>query len=189
MSSAPEDAKPPEPRRPFIRLPQPLWIGLGAVLSVAIVIGLQIAGPIHRRCAMVAKVEQLGGTVLCDRAGPQWLRRLVRDRPMMIFDEPYGVYLGGPTIGDAEMTQLPTMSSVWQLHLEGTNITDAGLERLSKMPALIEVFISSPAVTDAGLKHLAALPRLGILRVRETQVTAEGIAELKRALPDLQVIR
>jgi hypothetical protein len=45
------------------------------------------------------------------------------------------------------------------------------------------------AITDAGLKELASLKGLTLLNVSKTKVTDAGVGELKKALPNLQVLR
>jgi hypothetical protein len=42
-------------------------------------------------------------------------------------------------------------------------------------------------VTDAGLEHLKGLIGLEFLHLRNTNVTQEGVEELKKALPNLIV--
>ena len=44
-------------------------------------------------------------------------------------------------------------------------------------------------VTDAGLKELAGLKQLQTLDLSSTQVTDAGERQLRKALPNLQVIR
>jgi hypothetical protein len=44
-------------------------------------------------------------------------------------------------------------------------------------------------VTDAGLKALAALPQLQILVLLDTRVTDKGAADLKKALPKVDIWR
>jgi hypothetical protein len=44
-------------------------------------------------------------------------------------------------------------------------------------------------VSDAGLKHLKGLSRLRYLNLNGTLVTEEGIADLRRAIPGLTVVR
>jgi hypothetical protein len=57
------------------------------------------------------------------------------------------------------------LMDVRYLHLSGSKVTDTGLRELEGMTSLIKVFLDKTKVTD------------------------EGIANLKKALPELQVIR
>jgi len=42
-------------------------------------------------------------------------------------------------------------------------------------------------VTDARLKHLAGMKKMEVLLLNKTQVTAEGVAELQKALPNCNI--
>ena len=44
-------------------------------------------------------------------------------------------------------------------------------------------------VTDAGLVHLTGLTKLKDLRLVGTQVTDQGVSELQKTLPNVQVTR
>jgi hypothetical protein len=44
-------------------------------------------------------------------------------------------------------------------------------------------------ISDAGLAHLHSLKSLQQLELMKTRVTAAGVAELQRHLPDLRVLR
>ena len=48
--------------------------------------------------------------------------------------------------------------------------------------------LSMTAVTDDGLKYLKKLTNLTVLFLNATQVTNQGIAELKQALPKCKII-
>ena len=68
-------------------------------------------------------------------------------------------------------------------------MTDAGLKELAALKGLQSLLISNcPGVTDAGLKELAALKGLQTLNLVLTKVTAAGVAELQKALPDCKII-
>lgn len=69
-----------------------------------------------------------------------------------------------------------------------TGITDDGLVELNGFAKLEFLSISYTAVTDAGLAHLHGLKNLKRLRIEWTNTTAAGIAELKRVLPQLDVV-
>ena len=44
-------------------------------------------------------------------------------------------------------------------------------------------------MTDAGLKELAAIKSLPHLYLRGTKVTDQGVAELRKALPECKITR
>ena len=43
-------------------------------------------------------------------------------------------------------------------------------------------------LSDAGIKHLAGLTNLEALDLRRTKASAAGVAELKRTLPNCQIV-
>jgi hypothetical protein len=57
----------------------------------------------------------------------------------------------------------------------------------AKRNPIVSVDLSDTRVTDAGLKHLAGLRQLRRLDLPVTRVTDEGIADLKQALPKLEI--
>ena len=66
----------------------------------------------------------------------------------------------------------------------------AGLaERMERFPNLRTLRLEGPNVTDAGLHHLKGLKQLQSLLLCDTQVTEEAVADLERALPQLDVGR
>ncbi len=55
--------------------------------------------------------------------------------------------------------------------------------------AKVELRIGGPNVTDVGLVHLKGLRSLRSLDLSGTKVTDAGVADLQRALPNLEIIR
>jgi hypothetical protein len=68
-------------------------------------------------------------------------------------------------------------------------VTDAGLPYFARLPRLERLDLSGTRVTDAGLASLQALPRLKRVDLTGTAVSAAGVRELRRARPELEVIR
>ncbi len=92
---------------------------------------------------------------------PSWWQELLGD---VFFRNVHAVYLGDTQITDAELDQLK-----WLRDLEGPDLPDT-------------------QVTDAGLEHLQGLTRLEWLHLFGTQVTDAGVNDLKRALPNCNVL-
>ena len=65
-------------------------------------------------------------------------------------------------------------------------ITDAGLEHLKSLPNLERLDINLTRVTDAGPQTLKGFKQLRWLDLPVMETTPEGIADLKRTLPDCQ---
>jgi hypothetical protein len=68
-------------------------------------------------------------------------------------------------------------------------IKDEGAEIITQLKNLDTLIIPSTGITDAGLKHLATLPKLKKLEIKGCKVTAEGVADLVKALPGLEVVQ
>jgi len=70
----------------------------------------------------------------------------------------------------------------------GTDVSDEQLgEVVDGLPHIVHLHLFGRSITDAGLEHLASLERLESLSIAGTDVTADGIARLRRQRPDLQV--
>jgi len=123
------------------------------------------------------------------------------------------LWLVGPEINDSHLLNLKKLSHLEELWLIATNITDTGLEQLKGSTNLKKLILmgvpDNPAdrrtlisehlshlsfqgpldfgrtqITDAGLAHLKGLTNLQELKLIYTPVTDEGIADLRRALPN-----
>jgi Leucine-rich repeat (LRR) protein len=92
------------------------------------------------------------------------------------------LHLGATRVTDKGLKGLAEMKSLQQLDLAGTDVTDAGLKELAGLD-LQWMKLHGTNTTEAGLKHLTGLKSLRSLEVGDTQVTADGIAALQRALP------
>jgi hypothetical protein len=57
------------------------------------------------------------------------------------------------------------------------------------MDQLETLWLHKTAISDAGLVHLDGLQSLHQLELMQTQVSDLGVAELRRHLPDLRVLR
>jgi internalin A len=90
--------------------------------------------------------------------------------------------LNGTHTSDVGLEHLRNMT-LRKLHLRGTEVTDAGLENLHGVSCLFELDLTGTEITDAGLEHLRNITGLTWLSVDNTQVTQEGVARLRLALP------
>jgi hypothetical protein len=62
------------------------------------------------------------------------------------------------------------------------------MDTLAKLTKLESVNLYGTKVTDAGVKKLTALPNLKRLYLWQTAVTPEAIAEIKKALPAVEIV-
>lgn len=120
--------------------------------------------------------------------------------------------LADTRITDAGVPQLKSLTSLPRLVLDGDAIRGPGLTHLQDLTELTELRLGCPALTelflvelgglkklerlslarshvsDEGAKYLAQLTRLKELDLSDTQVTAAGVAELKKSLPQCRII-
>ena len=68
-------------------------------------------------------------------------------------------------------------------------VNDAGLVHLKALKKLRVLDFEDTAVTDGAVVHLRSLESLRTLNLRGTKVTDRGVEEIRRALPDCEVIR
>ncbi len=92
------------------------------------------------------------------------------------------------SVTDAGLKHLAGLTNLEWLSLDSPRITDAGLEHLEGLANLHSLSLSNTRVTDAGLDHLTGLSKLKRLVLYRSEVSVQGVAELKRALPDCGII-
>ena len=117
-----------------------------------------------------------------------------------------------PNLNDLGFGQIARMKGLKRLTVDDAKITDAGLACLAALPALERLELENiPMITGEGLSHLADMPSLttlSLVRVpvtdaavqalarlkslpelicHETHLTAEGVAELRAALPKCNI--
>jgi hypothetical protein len=94
----------------------------------------------------------------------------------------------GGVISDQGMDTIALMTSLESLDLRATQVTDAGLAKLQVLPRLKELKLGNTAITDQGLANLQPIKSLRSVNIHNCKsVTAKGIADLQKALPDCQV--
>ncbi len=96
--------------------------------------------------------------------------------------------LSATGITDRSVALLAPAENLKMIRLNETAITDASIDTLVKLKNLESVNLFGTKVTDAGVKKLADLPNLKSLYLWQTEVSEEAIAELKKALPELEVV-
>lgn len=79
--------------------------------------------------------------------------------------------------------------NVTMIELCFTDVTDADLKHLDGMTHLHYLNLQHTEITDAGLEHLKGLKELNRLFIDNTKITDSGAADLKKALPNLEIVR
>ena len=98
------------------------------------------------------------------------------------------VDLSATSVTDASIAKLAAATDLRMVRLSETTITDASMDTLAKLTKLESVNLYGTKVTDAGVKKLTALPNLKRLYLWQTAVTPEAIAEIKKALPAVEIV-
>ena len=94
------------------------------------------------------------------------------------------------TTTDGDLGELCELRAVYDLRLAEARISDKGLRTVSELRELHHLDLCSTGVTDEGLRHLKLLSNLEELDLRDCpDITAEGVARLKKALPNCKIIR
>ena len=114
---------------------------------------------------------------------------------------------------DAGLKEMANLQSLTHLNLRATGITDAGLKdvaklkklkwlnlgdckqitgtgfrEVTKLQKLTELKLSLTQITDTDLEEVAKLQKLKYLWLDDTKVTDEGVAKLKKALPNCRTV-
>jgi hypothetical protein len=110
-------------------------------------------------------------------------------QPLRHLSDVVHLNLRGTQITDDGLQYIAHLDQLARLHLERTAIGDQGLRHLAKLTSLTYLNLYGTKVTDAGLKHLEGLKNLRRLYLWQTEVSDAGVAALKKALPELEIIR
>jgi len=97
--------------------------------------------------------------------------------------------LSRTNVSDDGWRNLAGCKELYVLDLSNTKLSSDALRQLPQFKELRTLDLSRTWVTDAGLQSLATFKQLRVLRVRGTQVTEAGAADLRKALPDVVVVR
>lgn len=106
-----------DPRKRF-SIPHPGWLLLAGLVLAVIATGLIVWNRSTLR--LVRKVEELGGSVTTKPGGPEWLRRLVGDDKMRLFDRIDYLDLSNTAISDEGLKDYQGLSSLEILHLSAS---------------------------------------------------------------------
>jgi hypothetical protein len=87
--------------------------------------------------------------------------------------------------GLAHLENCTALRRAW---LGGTKVGDDGLKHLKGFADLEFLELDATGLTDAGLAHLNGLARLKEVWVRNPKVTAKGVVELAKALPECSIV-
>lgn len=90
-------------------------------------------------------------------------------------------------VGDGTIEMLAGFASLQHLDLRATAVSDLGLSSLVKLPKLAELVLSQTKLSDASVDSLIAMPALGRVHLWRSGISAEAIARLREARPNLSI--
>jgi internalin A len=97
--------------------------------------------------------------------------------------------LSGKGFTDAGLRTVGGLKGLTYLSFVDTKVTDAGLKEVAGLEALQILYLGRcPGVTDASVDSLARMKGLKRLYLKGTDVTKEGVARIKKALPDCDIV-
>ncbi|MGY8650753.1 MAG: hypothetical protein ACKVKM_08110 [Verrucomicrobiia bacterium] len=95
--------------------------------------------------------------------------------------------LSNKAIANADLAAIAKHTQLRELYLAKTGVSDEGLAHLRPLTQLRIISLADTQVTDVALKHLAVIRSLRQIFLYPSKVTDAGVAELKAALPGVQV--
>jgi hypothetical protein len=113
----------------------------------------------------------------------------VNDAVGNLTDHGFGISLIGRQFDDESLAVVARCRNVQYLVLSDSNVSNEGLRQLKGISELAVLSIERTNIDDDGLLYLKDLSGLVRLHTYRSKVTAAGIAELKSALPDLDISR
>jgi hypothetical protein len=147
----------------------------------------------------MARIQQLGGLVLelaqndsrLEVSYQQASGKFSDDYlvPLKDLKDLVHLNLAGKEVTDPGLAHLKGLTTLTRLHLEKTKITDKGLDNLKGLVNLEYLNLYGTAVSDVGLVNLEGMKKLKNLYLWQTKVTDAGVAKLKKALPQVDVVR
>jgi hypothetical protein len=147
----------------------------GAILAIAF--ALLLTGPLSAGeddTKAEKAIQALGGKIVRSPDAP--------GRPIISVD------FSKSKVTDADLKCLQSLGELRSLKLDDTRITDDGLLHVKDLTNLRRLTVSFTATSDEGLKHLTGLSHLEFLHVGYcAKVTAKGKANLRKALPKLEI--
>ena len=151
------------------RLPHPAWLLLTTILLIVAGTVFYFWWEYQRVRRFTAGVEFVGGNVVVEYRGPEWLVKWAEDH-------------------DAEAYIAWLKTDVTHAYLgNSTGVGDEWPKRIQPFRNLQQVYLYDDGITDAGLEHLAGITNLQYVCLERTRVTPAGIARLRTKRPGLHI--
>ena len=144
------------------------------------------------RAALMACAAMALSACAADQTGPQ-SESSSAARSASPYPSTYAPYPGrptalvGPTLFDGRGGQMQNATVLFE-NGRSTAVGDASLEVIGGLPELESLNLYGTSVTDEGLRKLSGLQKLRKLYLWQTKVTDKGVEELRKALPECEVV-
>jgi len=159
------------------------WVVLLALLLLIVGIPLSFWMPYQRQRWALQAIEAAGAKVSVELGpgGPDWLRNIIGDAAMQVFDQPKRIAINEPPpqFGDEDLQHLAGLTTLQFLYLDNTQAGDMGLRHLAGLTELRYLVLSNTQVSNEGLKHLVGLTKLERLYLNNSQVRDEGLKHVE----------
>lgn len=126
------------------------------------------------------RVDFLTGVSRCDDSSIQGI--------LPIKDQVAHLDLARTKVTDGALKSLAQFPRLTRLDLRKTQVTDAGVESLSALKHLTYLNLFGTGISDASLGALAGMKTLRNVYLWESKVTPEGVAKLRKALPNAEIV-
>jgi Leucine-rich repeat (LRR) protein len=94
------------------------------------------------------------------------------------------------SLTDNGIESIATLTELKELRLGGTSISTSGLGKLKSLEKLERLSLQGcKRIGDDAAAVLSSFPRLRGLDLKDTAVTEQGLAEVRKALPECQILR
>jgi hypothetical protein len=150
----------------------------------------------------IERIQQLGGRVRFDyeRNSPDdpddgwspidqvpWPAWLGESRGRYLFATVEAIYLNDCDLGDEALSHASTFPDLLVLSVDSSMVTDSGVKSIRSLQNLDGLFIVHCKLTDSAIDDIACLRSLRTLGVFGNDITREGEAALRKALPDCKI--
>ena len=95
--------------------------------------------------------------------------------------------LGAFQVSDFGVMELKKLKNLEVLALYQTRVTDRCLTDVSEFARLRELYLGGTGITDEGLAEIKKLKNLRVLNLVDTRVTPAAVADLRKAMPGVEV--
>ena len=96
--------------------------------------------------------------------------------------------LKATSLKNSKLAFLKGMPNLKTLILEDTGISDEAAKQIANNPELVELHVSGTNVSDKSVPLICSLKQLTILHTDGSKISADGIARIKKAHPNCNVV-